>query len=222
MRSYFKYDLYLYNTMRLHCVADYVYEPESTEELISLINLLKNEGKNYHILGAGSNVILPPKTSTTVILTSSISNELSIYDDRVVCGCSVRIQHLIRECQKKGIGGIEFLYSVPCSVGGAICMNAGTGRKTNLSISDFVDSIEYYNPESKLVENIDANRADFSYRHSIFQEKDWIILRVVFKFTLSSYEKVEERIKERISFVKRMQSGDKPSCGSISISAMVA
>lgn len=217
MKSYRQYDLYYKNTMRLHCIADTVYEPESTDELTCLIDYLKTEGIEYHILGAGSNVILPPKTTSTIILTSSISNELLICDDRVVCGCSVKIQHLIRECQKKGFGGIEYLYSVPCNIGGAVCMNAGTGRKnkTYMSISDYIYSIEYYNPETKAIEIIEAKKADFSYRHSIFQERDWIILSVVFKFDSCSFEEVEERIKARISFVREKQSGNKPSCGSI-------
>ena len=59
MKSYRKYDLYNNNTMRLHCMADNVYEPESIDELISLINSLKDKGTRYYILGAGSNVILP-------------------------------------------------------------------------------------------------------------------------------------------------------------------
>lgn len=215
MKSYRKYDLYNNNTMRLHCIADVVYEPESTDELISLINTLKDIGTRYYILGAGSNVILPSKISTPIILTSNISHELTIQDDRVICGCSVRIQNLIRECQKKGLGGIEYLFSVPCSVGGAICMNAGTGRTTHRSISDFVDYVEYYDPDIRAVQKIDANNADFSFRHSLFQDKGWIIMRVVLKFPHESSEEVEEKIKARILFAREKQSGDKPSCGSV-------
>lgn len=64
----------------------------------------------------------------------------------VKVGCSVRIQTLIRDLQKHSLGGIEYLFSVPTSVGGAVYMNAGRGKSEGLTISDYLVEVEYYSP----------------------------------------------------------------------------
>ena len=178
MKTYCKFDLYTKNTMRLHCIAEKVYEPETIDELKELVVMLKDSGETYHLLG----------------------------------GCSVRIQKLIRECQRKELGGLEYLYSVPCNVGGAVYMNAGAGRN---QISDYIERIEYYSPTKGTVEFIEKSNADFSYRHSIFQQNDWIILRIRFSLPSATYSEVEERVKSRIKFANEKQAGNLPSCGSV-------
>ena len=212
MKTYCKFDLYTKNTMRLHCIAEKVYEPETIDELKELVVMLKDSGETYHLLGAGSNVILPNSLFSPVILLTSISNDILIDKNTVECGCSVRIQKLIRECQRKELGGLEYLYSVPCNVGGAVYMNAGAGRN---QISDYIERIEYYSPTKGTVEFIEKSNADFSYRHSIFQQNDWIILRIRFSLPSATYSEVEDRVKSRIKFANEKQAGNLPSCGSV-------
>lgn len=215
MKLYKNLDIYSKNTMRLHCIASHVYEPESIEELKKNILLFHKSGTNYYILGAGSNVILPPKLDTPIVLTSSVDNSIVFEGNKVICGCSVRIQNLIRVCQRKGLGGLEYLFSVPCNVGGAVYMNAGGGRNHGNSISDYIENVEIFNPCSGNVEKIDRGGCDFSYRHSIFQNNTWIILRVYFVFPHATKDEVENRIKLRMKYAKEKQAGNLPSCGSI-------
>lgn len=60
-------DLFQYNTMRLHSVADEVFFPESREELIILIKDFKEKGKPYYIFSGGSNIIFAEMVSTPLI-----------------------------------------------------------------------------------------------------------------------------------------------------------
>lgn len=205
-------DLYSQNTMRLHSIADVVYYPESYYELQELIK----QKEDFLILAAGSNVILPPKLSRPVISLMSLNNRLDLLDDGRVCaGCSVRIQKLIKFLAQNNQGGIEYLYSVPASVGGLVYMNGGRGRKYNSSISDYLESVEYLDLNEMAIKTYEAKKSDFTYRHSPFQEMHVIILMAYFNFRSQDSTITESLIKERLDYSKSHLSADKPSCGSV-------
>lgn len=207
-----QYDLFEHNTMRLHCIADRYYEPESIEEMTELIDQFTAGCTSYYILGAGSNVILPPTLSTPVVCTRSVNKQLKIEGNRVECGASVRVQTLIRSCQKLSLGGMEYLFSVPCNVGGALYMNAGAGKKR---IAQHLESVTAYDPASRSQVTLKASECEFGYRSSIFQHKDWIILSAVFNLPTMTPDEVDELIKQRIAFAREKLDTEKPSAGSV-------
>lgn len=205
-------DLYASNTMHLHCVAEIVYYPESIGELCDLLE----EYPNALILAAGSNVVLPERLQRPVISLMSLNNSLAnLEDGRVYVGCSVRVQKLIRFLQAHQLGGIEYLYSVPASVGGLVYMNGGRGKSKNMAISDYLESVEYLDLNDNEIINYIMNRSDFSYRHSPFQDMNVIILSATFRFKIQEPKETEKLIKERLDYSKKHLSADKPSCGSV-------
>ena len=203
-------DLYSQNTMRLHSVAETVYYPESKGELIELLS--KNIPK-YVLLAGGSNLLLPEHLPIPVISLMSLNNDMKRDAERVIVGCSVRIQKLIRFLQDNNLGGIEFLYSVPASVGGLIYMNGGRGREHNMAISDYLESVEYLDLNDLEIKTYVVKSSDFSYRHSPFQDMSVIILSASFKFKNQEPEVTEQLIKDRLDYSKKYLSADKPSCG---------
>lgn len=200
--------------MHLHCIAKEVYIPESKEELIHLISQQKNKKKEYRLLGACSNVILPAKLNVPVIFLTSFNKECSIEDGVIVVGASVRIQHLIREAQKSGLGGIEYLFSVPCTVGGATVMNAGRGNG-NQSIGNFVVAVQCLNLRTGEIEVLSKEECHLSFRNSTFLHGDKIVLTTVLKLEQKKLEKIEECINERKQYALEKLDDRRPSCGSI-------
>ena len=209
-------DLHPYNTMRLHSVADYMVFPETREELISLIRDFREKGTPYFIFSGGSNIVFAEKVVTPLINLMELDKEIDYLEGGLVkVGCSVRVQTLIRDLQKLGLGGIEYLFSVPSSLGGAIYMNAGRGKDIGFAISDFLEEVEYYSPkENKFIKYIKRD-GDFTYRHSPFQDIDAVIVTAKFKFKQQDSDTTEARIKERMEHSKKYLSADKPSCGSV-------
>lgn len=206
-----KLDLYKYNTMRLHCIADTAIFPNSYNELVSFIS----SGEKFVVLGGGSNVILPETLHTNVVLLQNLPDEIEVNDEEVACGASVRIQKLIRECQKQSLGGFEYLYSVPCMVGGAVYMNAGRGEIFNQSISDYIIGVDCYNVNTQKFEVLSKDECHFAFRRSVFHDNTRIILRVHLKLEKSSFDDIESRIKERLEISKKNLDASKPSSGSI-------
>lgn len=212
MNKYYKYDLYSHNTMRIHCIADEVIVPETKEELIDLIKSYKAD---YIFIAAGSNIILPAKIKRTIVLLTSLPSEIKIEGTCVTASASVRIQKLIRTMQQIGLGGIEYLFSVPCTLGGAVYMNAGRGEIFNQSISDYIKSVECFDKETGEIVDLLKSDCNFIYRHSVFFEGRYIILSVCLEMKSMTPNEVEENIRQRIERAKEYLDADKPSSGSI-------
>lgn len=208
-------DLYKFSTMRLHSVADIMYIPENVTELSELISQFKKRNQKFHIVANGSNIIFSDRVLTPIILIRELDDTISFLSDGTVkVGASVLISRLISALKKKNMGGIEYLSSVPSSLGGAIYMNAGRGEKIGKSISDFILKVEYMNIDTLEIEDYDGI-SGFSYRHSPFQDMNVIILSGTFNFISQSANITDKLIRERLEYSKKHLSAEKPSCGSV-------
>lgn len=211
-----KFDLYSRNTMRLHSVAEIIYTPESEEELDGLIRDLQRNNRSYAILSAGSNIVFADKVEMPLIDMMSIDNHINYLDNgEVYVGASVRVQTLIRDLQKHQLGGIEYLFSVPSSIGGAVFMNAGRGKDIGIAISDYLERVYYYDTIRNEYCWYKKESKDFGHRHSPFQNLQKIIVGAVFRFKPQDSNETEKMIKERMDYSKRYLAADKPSCGSV-------
>ena len=206
-------DLYSYSTMRTHSRCDVMYFPENTDELISL---LKQLGGECYFLGAGSNVVFASMVRKPIVNLMSLNNDLNRNSDgAVTAGCSVRIQQLINFGKEHGLGGFEYLYSLPASVGGIVYMNAGRGKIHHQQISDWLESVVYLDLTDMQVKRMTVNKTQWSYRCSPFHQMKAVIISATFQMKPSSTDEVAAEIKKRIDTVKASQEGNKPSCGSV-------
>lgn len=205
-------DLYYHNTMRLHCIADEVVYPESLSELKEIVT----SGNDYAVIGGCSNIVFPPKLHKRIVSLEEMYTNIEFRDGLVICGSSIKIAKLIKECQKRNLGGIEYLISVPCSVGGAIFQNAGRGKNYHQTISNYIEWVECLNCKSGLVEMITKEQCQFDHRESLFKkDRSRIILRACFKFITQEQEISERYIKERLNYSKMKLDSERPSCGSV-------
>ena len=194
-------------------MADIEYYPENYNDLLDLKEVFQSD---CVILSAGSNVLLPPRLQKPVVSLMSLNNRIDIKENgSVYVGCSVKVQKLIKFLQSNKLGGIEYLYSVPASVGGLVYMNGGRGRKCNQAISDYLETVEYLDLNDMKIKEYQKYQKDFSYRHSPFQNMRVIILSATFRFRMQEPVVTEKLIKERIMYSKQKLSADKPSCGTV-------
>lgn len=204
-----------YNTMRLKSIGKTMYTPENVEELSELIIDFKKRKFDYLILSGGSNIIMNKIIDRPIINMRKVDETLNYNknSDIVECGCSVSLQKLIVFLKKNNLGGIEYLYSVPGLVGGAIYMNAGRGKIYNQNISDYIQYIDYF--DGCKFNRISKDDAKFNYRYSVFKERDWLITKVFFKFPSQDSKITDSKIKERLTFSNNYLDTSLPSCGSI-------
>jgi len=214
VKIHYNVNLKPYNTMRLNSIAKEFYIPESIDEFVSLVKKFKENSIEYYLLSVGSNIIFGEFVSRPVIFLLEMDNTLNVTPDGLIeCGGSVRIQKLIRFMQKKSFGGIEYLFSVPSSVGGAVFMNAGRGRKHNKSISDYIYKVQILDNDT--IKTIDVDKSMFSYRNSIFQKNNLVVLKAYFLFPKQDPKLTRSIIRQRLEHSRQFLNSEKPSCGSI-------
>lgn len=112
----------------------------------------------------------------------------------VNAGSGWRINALISRCLADKLTGLEYFAGIPGSLGGAVYMNIHGGREF---ISRYVYQVKMFDPEKNIVKTLDNNQLDFSYDHSIFHNRKWIILSVYLILTKEKNPKQSIKIQQQ-------------------------
>ncbi|UPO98529.1 FAD-binding protein (plasmid) [Cetobacterium somerae] len=205
-----------YTTIKIGGRAEKMYFPQSPKEFS---DLLENYGKeeSLYIISGGSNLLINDlKVFKKVISLKEMNCEISqIKDGKFYIGASVPLQKLINFINDKSYGGIEYLYSLPALVGGAVAMNAGRGKIHKLSISDYIEELHVYDFEEKKNKILNKSECDFSYRHSVCKEKKIFVIGVIFNFEKMEKIESDKRKKTRMELVRRLQDNSGYNFGSV-------
>jgi UDP-N-acetylmuramate dehydrogenase len=155
-----------------------------------------------------------------VIRNTNSCTEIEICGNEVRVGSSVRLQDLILTCSRSGLGGIEYLYSVPGNVGGALVMNAGRGAAHGQFIGNSVVEVEWF--DGKTIRHSSARHCRFRYRDSRFlSDPRAIVLSARLKLDPTDAAVVRRRVRERMQLVKESQDNICPNAGSVFKSGLV-
>ena len=206
-----------YTSIKIGGIAKKLYVPNNKDEVIELMKQLS--GKEYYIIGGGSNLLInDKKVFDNVINVKKFDKTITNLGNGVYyVGASVRLQSLINAINKDGYGGIEYLYSVPGLVGGAIVMNAGRGKKYNLSISDYLINVHIcLNGDIKVLKKEECT---FKYRSSIFKNSNILILGATFCFEKKDIRDSLRDKRQRLEFCKKVQDTNSPNFGSVFLQA---
>jgi UDP-N-acetylmuramate dehydrogenase len=142
----------------MHCggTIAVVYEPETKEELYGLITGLDT----FVVIGGGSNMIFPDGLITTaVIRLGKAFASVSMQGGDLSAGGSAPLKALLQYCLRNTLSGLEFLAGIPGTVGGALCMNAGTPDK---GIMDAVKDVEFIDRQG--IHVADGKAIPYRYR----------------------------------------------------------
>ncbi len=200
-----------YTTVHIGGICKKMFIPETENELISLIDA----GYNIYLLGGGSNLLISDRVFDYVVNLRKFDEEImDLGDGCFKVGASVRLQKLIKTINEKEYGGIEYLYSVPGLVGGAIVMNAGGGIEQGWSISDHVVEVRaLYNGKIISLTKEDCN---FAHRKSIFRDNlGYLVLSATLSFDKGELSYFESKRKDRLEYCKKYQDNGKPNFGSV-------
>lgn len=190
----------------------YVFIPESVEKLIEIVRVLSDENMRIFMLGKGSNTLISDGICESILISTKALNSVKTDGEFAFCECGAPMNDVISEGRKHGLGGLEFLSGVPCSIGGAVKMNAGA---FGAQICDYIHKIRVLNLDcvnkSKIVvQEINAEDLRFSYRRGV----DGIVLDAELKLDEKSAEKSINDAKRYISF-RRKKQPNLPSLGSV-------
>jgi len=191
--------------------ADLLFFPDSIAEVSAVINWVDAEDLPLTILGNASNLIVRDGgiRGVTVILTEL--NHVHVDDTTMVVEAGAPIIEVSETAYDHELTGLEFACGIPGSTGGAVYMNAGAYEG---EVKDVIETVTILTRDGEIIE-VSNEDMEFTYRHSILQETDDIVLDVTFALEPGNPEKIKERMDELTFLRTSKQPLEYPSCGSV-------
>lgn len=183
----------------------------STEAISALIKYLRGNSIKYGVIGRGSNIIVPDEGFDGVVLMlGGDFAQIETDGDIIKCEAGALLAAACVHAQQNSLTGMENLFGIPGTVGGALYMNAGAYGS---EMSDIVVSAEYINADGEL-KTISKDEMKLSYRHSIFAEQEAVITSVTMKLSEGGSDEIKAAMNECMSKRSSKQPLDYPSAGS--------
>lgn len=204
------YSLINNNTYKLDSIVKYYVEINNIEDLILVLEYIKDKKLDYFILGAGSNVVLDDYFNGVVVRLTGLKN-VEIKDKMVVAGAGTMMGVLASETVNNSLTGLEWAINIPGTVGGSIVGNAGA---YNSEMFDNLVKIKVLTKDLEIKE-IDAKTIKVSYRHTNIKDLGFIVLEGTFLLEIGDKQESLDRIKDRCERRKETQPLDMPSAGSV-------
>lgn len=203
-----------HTSFRIGGAADCLCEVKNTASLKRVIKMCRENDVPYFILGLGSNILVSDKgIEGLVIKLGGEFTEITLSENNLIrCGAGSTLARLCVFARNMSLGGLEFAWGIPGSVGGAVYMNAGAYGG---EIKDVVVSVEYMDRDGNIKVCSGITALDFYYRHSAFTDTDNIILSATFKLKPESQDSITERMQELMDRRKAKQPINHPSAGSV-------
>jgi UDP-N-acetylmuramate dehydrogenase len=206
----------LHTTFKIGGPADCFAEPESSSELVALLDFARESGLPVSVIGGGSNLLVADRgiRGLAVSLTRMCgiervdaveSEDLSVF---VRSGAGVTMESLVAWCAERGIAGLERFAGLPGTVGGAAYMNA---RCYERSVSDvfFRAEVLCFQDGRYTIEEKALNQADWDYKKSPFQTRNGvdqaridetavILLSVSFRLARGDVESIQSQMADYV------------------------
>ena len=146
---------------------------DSASDVVSLYRNARKENLPIFVLGGGSNVITHDEVFEGIVLLNKIKGfeVISETDETtdVKIGAGEVWDEVVEKAIELGLQGIEAMSGIPGTAGAAPVQNVGAYGQ---EIADTLISLEAYDSKTDTIVTISADECDFSYRNSIFRDKE--------------------------------------------------
>lgn len=198
-----------HTTFKIGGPADIFVKVNDTEELKFLLSLAKTKNIPVTVLGNGSNVLVKDNGIRGIVLKIDFK-EILVKDETLEIGAGVLLSKASRVALENELTGLEFASGIPGTFGGALYMNAGAYGG---QIGDKIITTTYID-ENLDIKTITQEENEFSYRKSVFQKNNGIILSGKIKLEKGKAEEIKEKMEEYSKTRKEKQPLNMPNAGS--------
>jgi UDP-N-acetylmuramate dehydrogenase len=202
------------NTYHIGGMAKYLVKPNSINDLVEVLKVLKENNIDYFILGNGSNIVLNSKFYEGAVIKLDKINGIEVSPElnTAYAEAGAMIGKVTLETVNKGLTGLEFAAGIPGTVGGCIYGNAGA---YNACIMDYVESVTVIDEDFN-INIIKHEDIEYGYRTTMFKEqKKYVIVAAKFYLKIGDKANSLEMIKERQERRAATQPLEYPSAGSV-------
>ncbi|HHV75080.1 UDP-N-acetylmuramate dehydrogenase [Thermoanaerobacterium butyriciformans] len=200
-----------HTSFRIGGPADVLIIPQSVDELIKVMGLIKAENIPYFILGNGTNIIVSDKGIRGVVIKLTAIRKISVDGEIIVSEAGALLSVIANTALDNELTGFEFASGIPGTLGGAITMNAGAYGP---EIKDVVEKVEVIDKNGSIYEVKNGNMR-FGYRSSLIQSDNLIAIRAWIHLKKGNYKDIKAKMDELNGLRKMKQPLEYPSAGSV-------
>ena len=200
-----------HTTLKLGGPADYMVFPKDGEEIAAMFREAAENSVPVTVIGHGSNLlVLDGGIRGLVICIGKNMRKITREGNILKAQAGAMLGSVALEAAEAGLTGLEFASGIPGTVGGGVTMNAGA---YDGEMAQVVTEVRGIRPDGTAV-CLSREEMDFSYRHSVVQEKDFIVTEVTFELKPGDPAAIRARMSELNAKRSEKQPLDLPSAGS--------
>lgn len=186
-------------------------EPEDTEDLKTVLKLIKKHGTDCFIIGNGTNLLVSDDGfKGAIVKIGDKFNYFEKNENKVVAGAGVLLSTLAKLLAKEGLAGFEFAGGIPGCLGGAVYMNAGAygGEMKHVvkrvKCMDFDGNIHEFSNEDM----------EFTYRHTNITDSEYVVIEAELELEYGDKDEIMAIIRDFNEKRTSKQPLNLPSAGS--------
>lgn len=198
-------------TMKIGGECDRLVTVTDEKQLLTALNCCRSGNIPHFILGRGSNLLVSSKGYRGCVINLAPGEVPAVVSgNEVTAWAGSPLQRVCVLARDSSLGGLEFAYGIPGSVGGALFMNAGAYGG---EMKDVVKSCRYIGADGKLHE-MQAADMQLAYRSSVFSHGEHVITSVTMELHPGEKSEITARMDELMQRRRDKQPLNYPSCGS--------
>lgn len=200
-----------HTTFRVGGPADLFVEPETAEELSSVLRICREENVPFYILGNGSNLLVGDRGYRGVMVALGKSfGTVTVEGTSLRAGAAALLSSVARQALTHSLTGLEFAAGIPGTVGGAVVMNAGAYGSEMSAVLARVTVLT----ESGEIKKIPASELELGYRTSCILRSNYVVLEAEMELCSGISEEIRARMEELAEQRRSKQPLEYPSAGS--------
>jgi len=204
-----------YTYFKIGGPARFLFEAKNVEDLKLALEIAFEEKIPFIVLGGGANVLVSDKGFNGLIIRNRAEdiklvgikgtiNKMGrgIKNALIWTASGTPMNRLARFTIDQGLEGLEFLLSIPGTVGAGLKINAHFEVEKGQFIGNRLVSAALFDPQNGQTRNVDYRYFDFSYDYSKIQKTNEIVLEAVFRLdnapdSVSLWQKAMDNVKRR-------------------------
>ena len=201
-----------HTSFRIGGEAEVMAFPKNREELAELLKVSVLLDTKPAILGAGTNVLAPDEglRGLVICLKDALDGMERLDETHIRVMAGVTMTRAAMFAAGLGLSGLEFAHGIPGSVGGGVYMNAGAYGGEICQVCEQVEVMDFQGNLSVW----DNAQMGFSYRHSLLQERQAIVVSALFRLEKKDPRQIRDCMKELMARRSASQPLDLASAGS--------
>jgi len=197
-----------YTTYRLGGPARLVVLPADVEDVTKALDMARDRGLPWLVLGLGSNVLVKDTGFPGLVIRMGKGlDKFEMKGATAIVGGGMPTPILARRTAEAGFVGVERFLGIPGTVGGGIYMNAGCH---GAEFAEIVTEVTVMDAKGK-VKQLSRKQISFKYRASNI---DGIVIEAKLSLGEESPAKLKELQGKLLRWRKAGTPFDQPCCGS--------